>query len=393
VSKFIHTADWQIGMKFNGLKPSSRDQMKSDRFEVINQIASVCNNSEGEVEFVLICGDLFDNADLETNLIEKTCRNIGKIPVPVYVLAGNHEWGGFKNILQTETFLKMKPANLVVLEPGLVKVNDTTEIFALPMRSKIVTDPFKDYENLPRTPGVKRVLAMHGSVDSVIDLAERGSGNSSAPIKKSELLELLNSGHVDYVALGDRHSTTDVESHPASLKPESSGRVFYSGAPEPTDFDEENQRNILFVDLDGNLPSVKAIEVGKWRFARVGKPKAPLDLESREDIDRLLNSWRDQEGQTVCVKLYCNKYYSYEDDLYFKTRIADFDLNDFAFFQESRNKAEFVPKIHFDFNDPNPLGLTGFLLDTFSELRQKVAIGDDTAARALELFVKFGSKK
>lgn len=392
MGKFIHTADWQIGMKFKGLKESSRAQMTQDRFEVINQIARLCKDSSENIEFVLICGDLFDNADLEASTVEKTCRNIGKIPVPVYVLAGNHEWGSFKNILETDTFLNSKPANLVVLEPGLVKVNDTTEIFALPMRSKIVTQPFKDYENLPRTPGIKRILAMHGNVDAVIDMSERSSGNASAPIKMSELLELLNSGQVDYVALGDRHSTTDVESHPNPIKAESSGRVFYSGAPEPTDFDEENQRNVLIVDLAGQRPSVKPKEVGKWRFARVGKPSAPIDLESRDEIDILLSSWQEQEGPTVCVKIYCNKYYNYEDDLYFKNRMAEFDSNDFAYFQESQRNTEFVQKINFDFTDPNPLGLSGFLFDSYTELREKVATGDEVAARALELFVKFGGK-
>jgi len=36
--KFIHTADWQIGMTFHGFKEKSRIMMEDDRLEVIEAI-------------------------------------------------------------------------------------------------------------------------------------------------------------------------------------------------------------------------------------------------------------------------------------------------------------------------------------------------------------------
>ena len=43
-----------------------------------------------------------------------------------------------------------------------------------------------------------------------------------------------------YVALGDRHSTTNVGT---------TGRVYYAGAPEPTDYDETDPGNVLIATL------------------------------------------------------------------------------------------------------------------------------------------------
>ena len=48
--KFIHSADWQIGMTFLGFKEKSRSAMEDDRIEVIEakhalQISTVITNS------------------------------------------------------------------------------------------------------------------------------------------------------------------------------------------------------------------------------------------------------------------------------------------------------------------------------------------------------------
>ena len=59
-------------------------------------------------------------------------------------------------------------------------------------------------------------------------------------IALERLEERISAGLIHYVALGDRHSTTNVGT---------TGRVYYSGAPEPTDYDETDPGNVLIVDL------------------------------------------------------------------------------------------------------------------------------------------------
>ena len=50
------------------------------------------------------------------------------------------------------------------------------------------------------------------------------------------LEEKIRAGMIHYVALGDRHSTTDVGA---------TGRVWYAGAPEPTAYVETDPGNVL----------------------------------------------------------------------------------------------------------------------------------------------------
>ena len=66
-----------------------------------------------------------------------------------------------------------------------------------------------------------------------------------------------------YVALGDKHSRTQVGS---------TGRVWYSGSPEVTNYDhiESDPGHVLVVDVDEHDPArpvtVDARRVGRWRF-------------------------------------------------------------------------------------------------------------------------------
>ena len=80
-------------------------------------------------------------------------------------------------------------------------------------------------------------------------------------------------GLIHFVALGDRHSTTDVGT---------TGRVWYSGAPEPTDYTETDPGNVLVVELDSDNVSVEAKCLGTWRFL-----SKDWQLGNEEDIDAL----------------------------------------------------------------------------------------------------------
>lgn len=392
MANFIHTSDWQIGMPFKGLKESSRARMADDRIDVIKSIEKLIKNGDEPIEFVLVCGDLFDSYNPPAALIEKTKRAIEFVTVPVYVISGNHEWGEFQNVFDSEAFKSRMPKNLVILEPGLTRVNDSTEIYALPLKAKHgLEDPFSDYNPMPRTPGVKRILAMHGQLDGMIDLKDVETGTASSQIKLARLIEMLDKGEVDYVALGDRHTTTDVENL-GPLTRSSNGRVFYSGAPEPTGYREENQRNVLVVDLSGDEPKVKPREVGKWRFATIGTPQNPIELKSRAEIDDLLDKWQAEESQTTCVKLYCNKYFGVEDDWHLKRRLVALDSDDFAFFRESKRNSEFVQKVELNIEDENPIGLSGFLLDASKELQSAAKSGDELASQALEILAELKAR-
>ena len=72
----------------------------------------------------------------------------------------------------------------------------------------------------------------------------------------------LARGAVHYVALGDKHSRTKVGS---------TGRIWYSGSPEVTNYDhiEPDPGHVLVVDVDERDPArpcTSSRRVGRWRF-------------------------------------------------------------------------------------------------------------------------------
>ena len=83
---------------------------------------------------------------------------------------------------------------------------------------------------------------------------------SSTTLRRSGLAAAeaaIAEGKVHYIALGDRHSTTQVGE---------TGRIWYAGAPEPTAHDETDAGNVLLVDLEDGACTVTPRPVGTWRF-------------------------------------------------------------------------------------------------------------------------------
>ena len=136
--KFIHTADWQIGKTFHGLREYSREAMSKARLEVIDAIADYANNPTNEIDFVLVCGDMFETPRVSENLIKNTFKKISRINKPVYVLAGNHEWNGSEYIFTSKYFLENKPDKLHVLNAGCNTLKDLAgvEIVGAPREGK-----------------------------------------------------------------------------------------------------------------------------------------------------------------------------------------------------------------------------------------------------------------
>src|SRR5699024_12664913 len=99
-------------------------------------------------------------------------------------------------------------------------------------------------------PGALSIVAGHGAVDTLSPDA-----HDPTLISTPELRELLEAGTISYVALGDRHSTTEV-----------APGIAYSGAPEVTDFIETDPGNVLVVDLADGRATTTAHHVGTWSF-------------------------------------------------------------------------------------------------------------------------------
>jgi len=372
--KFIHTADWQIGMTFHGFKEKSRSAMEDDRIEVIEAIGDFANNAANGIDFVLVCGDIFETPRVSETLVKKTFKKIERIKKRVYVLAGNHEWNGSEFMFSTKYFLENKPANLHVLQAGINTVEGLSgvEIVAAPLEGKEdLTDLVKAQIDLLEPTNIIRIVAGHGSIDAIMPAGRRKDLIALAPIEKA-----LADKKIHYVAMGDRHSTTKVGD---------SGAVWYSGAPEPTAFTEDDQRNVLAVEVNpGTAAKVEKIQVGQWEFIRFGTKFEQHQLRSKQDLDDLEKQIDEiKKPPKTAVKIYLDSVLDFDSDVRRGTLFDEWEDDILARFEVSESSKGATIESN-PLKEKAPAGLSGYALSAYEELKESAKAEDEDSEIALE---------
>ncbi|GLE52749.1 metallophosphoesterase family protein [Mycobacterium montefiorense] len=253
--RFLHTADWQLGMTRHFLAGDAQPRYAAARRDAVAGLGALA--AEVDAEFVVVAGDVFEHNQLAPQVIGQSLEAMRAIGIPVYLLPGNHDPLDASSVYTSALFTAECPENVVVLDrAGVHQVRPGLEIVAAPWRSKApTTDLVADVLDGLDAGSVTRVLVAHGGVDVLDPDREKPS-----LIRLARLEEALARGAVHYAALGDKHSLTEVGD---------GGRVWYSGSPEVTNFDdiESNPGHVLVVDIDEtNAVSVTPRHVGHWRF-------------------------------------------------------------------------------------------------------------------------------
>ena len=281
--RFVHTADWQLGMTRHFLAGEAQPRYSAARRDAVADLRSLV--ADVGAEFVVVAGDVFEHNQLLPQVVSQSLEAMRAIGIPVYLLPGNHDPLDASSVYTGALFKAECPANVRVLDrAGVHEVRPGLQIVAAPWRSKapttdLVADVLADLAGLP-SDGVTRVLVAHGGVD-VLD----PDPTKPSRIRLAGLEDALARGAVHYVALGDKHSLTQVGS---------SGRVWYSGSPEVTNFDdvEPDPGHVLVVDVDETDPqrpvTVDAQKVGRWRFVtlrrQVDNSRDIADLDLNLDL-------------------------------------------------------------------------------------------------------------
>lgn len=265
VVRFLHTADLQLGMTRRFLTPEAQSRFSHARIEAVRALGDLARAHA--CEFAVVAGDVFESNHVDRQVLQRAMEALAAVPVPVYLLPGNHDPLDAATLYRAAT-----PPNVTVLgAAGPHVVRPGVELVAAPWTSK---RPLSDLlgavcrDLSPPPAGTVRIAVGHGAVDT-----ESPDRDNPALISRAALEQALADGLVHYVALGDRHSTTSVGS---------TGRVWYSGAPEATDFDELDPGNILVVDLAEDSVEVVPHRVGRWRFVR-----RTVDVDTGEDVEAL----------------------------------------------------------------------------------------------------------
>lgn len=247
--RFLHSSDWQLGMTRYFLGDDAQAQFGGARIEAVERLGRVAR--EEGAAFVVVAGDVFETNLVPGEVVRKALDAMGEAGVPFYLLPGNHDALSPGSVYESERFLRRKPGNVHVLAAEPVEAAPGAWVAGVPWRSKQAPGEaafFAAVEALAERPGA-RVLVAHGQV-------ERGP-EAAVTLERRWLERAVRDFGIGYVALGDRHSLTD-----AGVD----GRAWYSGTPEPTDYDERDPGKVLLVDLEGGRCELRPVAVGRWRF-------------------------------------------------------------------------------------------------------------------------------
>jgi len=241
--RFLHTADWQLGLKLAFIEGDRGALARMERFEAVRRLANLAK--ERDVMAVLVAGDVFDDNAVGRDTMQRA-RDVLSLfkPIPVLLLPGNHDAAGPDSVLRrldagahVHALLDREPWDGV---PGM-------RLYPCPLlRRHERDDPTRHLP--PRAPeDAIRVAMAHGGL---LDFDE------AETVNRIDWRTILDKGF-DYLALGDWHGTLRW-----------GPRVWYSGTPEPTRFKEKRPGNALLVEIDapGATPRVEEVAVARTRW-------------------------------------------------------------------------------------------------------------------------------
>lgn len=265
--RFLHTADWQLGLRVSAAKGELGPRLRDERFRAVERIAHLAR--ERAVDAVIVAGDVFDDNQVGPGTLQRARDVLATFaPIPVLLLPGNHDaaepGGALARLLDGRPLL-----------PHVHALLDTTEVdlgalvvFPCPLATRHVPDdPTRHLP--PRGPDDARVrvAVAHGGV---LDFGA------------AEVPNLIDADAVlargfDWLALGDWHGRFDV-----------GPRAAYPGTPEPTRFKEKEPGFVLVVEIEaaGDLPRVEALPVAGTTWLEPD----PVDLHGADDVARL-DAW------------------------------------------------------------------------------------------------------
>lgn len=226
--KILHFADIHFDTPFRDLSLSISEERKEELRETFGKI--IDKAIENKVDIILAAGDLFDNTTVMKTTLDYMVKKFKEAKdIKIFISPGNHDpynvksfytlvkWPEnvhiFKEAYET---VEIEELNTIVHGIGFSKLHERTSLL------KGIKASDKNYINL---------MVLHG------DISSNGS-NDYNPLT----LEEIGESHMDYIALGHRHSFSGI------LR-EGNTYYAYSGNPEGRGFDETLEKGVIMGEV------------------------------------------------------------------------------------------------------------------------------------------------
>ena len=86
--RFIHTADWQLGMKAAHVGKAA-ETVREERVKTVERLIEL--SKDKKADFILVAGDTFEDNAVSRLLVQKVADILSKADVPIYLIPGNHD--------------------------------------------------------------------------------------------------------------------------------------------------------------------------------------------------------------------------------------------------------------------------------------------------------------
>jgi DNA repair exonuclease SbcCD nuclease subunit len=280
VIRFIHTADWQIGLRANFIPGDAGAVVRDARLRTLERIGAIAR--EFKAHFVLVAGDVFEHHGLKPDTVRKALDRMGAIPAPVYLLPGNHDPLTPEALYRSDRWRRECPANVRVLDSRSPVIVGNTRVALLPCPLFERHELGDVTEHLTPELGPKdhvRIGVAHGGIKEFLE----GVADEGESIYNAIPVNLAERARLDYLALGDWHGRLQIDE-----------RTWYSGTPEATRFKERDPGSVLLVELGGRCekPVVNVQEVCTFRW-RQGR----FTVDTEEDLGHLARFLDDYSGK------------------------------------------------------------------------------------------------
>ena len=267
--RFLHCADLHMDTPFRDQGDEGYSEIR--RRDVKGALDAIVQLSLKEnVDFVLICGDLFEHHYTSKMSIEWISSRLESNGVPVVIIPGNHD-----PYVSNSWYRAWKwPDNVTILTPDQPYTEFTilsTCIYGIGFSAFRQDKP--DLKGvIPPSRGKFNILMLHGSLD--LDIAKQ----PYHPVTSEELEAL----EYDYYALGHFHKRRSDYNLKNAANP---------GSAEPLGFDETDAHGVLIVELLLDDQNRKTLKIEQ------------RDIAQRRYVDRSLNITTCQSLEEIKLRI------------------------------------------------------------------------------------------
>ena len=240
--KFIHTADWQMGMKALHVGGAA-EHVREARLKSARNVMDAAR--ENGVDFLLVAGDTFEDNGVDRLLVQKVADVLGSAPAPVFIMPGNHDPLAPGSVWEHPAWRSAD--RITVLREAQPQEIPGGVLYPCPVREKYSAKDPTAWIEAGDGEGIRIGMA-HGTVEGI------HQAEPEYPIPRDAAAR----AGLDYLALGHWHSYAPYPGADGAI------RMAYSGTHETTKFGERDSGHALLVEIteSGAAPAITPLTTG-----------------------------------------------------------------------------------------------------------------------------------